>query len=94
MRKESIITANSENIKKCLKIHGCSQTELANALGVTLQSVNKWWKGDIPLTKLQDIAEYLGVTVSELIGEKEPEQQQGDIITIQGKRYLITALDD
>ena len=32
MRKESMIIANSENIKKCLKIHGCSQTELANAL--------------------------------------------------------------
>lgn len=92
-----MIIANSENIKRCLKMHGCSQTELANALGVTLQSVNKWWKGDIPLTKLQDIAEYLGVSVSELIGEKEPEQQtECDTVTIQGKKYKVafTPIDE
>jgi transcriptional regulator with XRE-family HTH domain len=58
-----------------------TQEELAQALGVTNQSVSKWESGiccpDIQL--LPDIAAYFGVTVDELMGYK-PADTSKDII--------------
>ena len=49
---------------------GLTQRELANKVGVTAQAVSKWERGsscpDIAI--LDEIAESLGVSVSELLG--------------------------
>jgi len=67
----SIIKIN-EQILFLRKQKGITQEELAQALGVTNQSISKWESAaccpDIQL--LPDIATYFGVTVDELLGYK------------------------
>ena len=59
------------------KMKGIGQQELADALGVSFQSVSKWETGvtmpDISL--LPDIAEYFDISVDELLGIKPLRQQ-------------------
>jgi transcriptional regulator with XRE-family HTH domain len=59
---------------------GVTQEELAQALGVTNQSVSKWESGvccpDIQL--LPEIAKYFGVSTDELLGYK-PAEKLADI---------------
>lgn len=92
MDKSEQIEKNNDAIKKCLKAHNVTQTELAKAFGIALQSVAKWLQGDMSLTRAQTIASYLNVSLPELLGDTQNEESE--IITFQGKRYKITPLDD
>jgi len=51
-----------------------SQGDLADALGVSRQSVSKWENGNATpdLDKLVKLAKLFGVTLDELVGESEP----------------------
>ena len=91
MDRSEQIKQNNDAIKKCLKAHNCTQTELAQKLGIKLQSVTKWLQGDMSLSRAQEIAKYLNISISELIGEDKADNSE--IITFQGKRYKITPLD-
>lgn len=70
----------SEQIAFLRRQKGITQEQLAQALGVTNQSVSKWKSGtccpDIQL--LPDIAAYFGVSTDELLGYK-PADTFGDI---------------
>lgn len=93
MNKSELIKQNNAAILKCMKDHNCTQTELAKAFGLKLQSVRQWFEGDMSTTRLQAIADYLGVSLPELLGDTTPENDKSEIITFQGKRYKITPLD-
>lgn len=81
----------SENIKNLRKAKGLSQEELAIKLNVVRQTVSKWEKGiSVPDCEIIiRIAESLGVTVSELLGEAEPPCETDEINVIAAKLELL-----
>lgn len=65
-------------IKPIRESTGMTQTELAEKLGVSQQAVSFWENGDrYPRTAdLPRIADALGVTIDELLREKEGEERR------------------
>ncbi|MDO9443069.1 MAG: helix-turn-helix transcriptional regulator [Beijerinckiaceae bacterium] len=59
------------------KAKGLSQSELGKAIGVTFQQVQKYERGVNRVSggRLQQVAQVLGVPLSALFGEDEPEGQ-------------------
>lgn len=91
MEKKERIIKNNEAIRKCMKTHKCTLTDLAGAVGVTKSTIAQWFYGDMSLTRAQSIAEYLGVSLSVLLGETS---EDGEIIEYKGQRYKIIELDE
>ncbi len=79
----------NENLVQMRKIHGMTQEELAEKIGVSRQAVAKWEAGDsLPdLEKSKLLAEVLGVTLDELANH-EPEDNLGLGLAPKGK-YLF-----
>lgn len=62
------------NLKNIRKSKGITQEQLAEAVGVSPQAVSKWELNGYPDTPLlPEIAEFLGVTIDELFGNKKEE---------------------
>lgn len=63
----------SQKLKRYRKDRDLIQEEVANHLGVSVQTISKWERGDgyPDITMLPVIANYFGVTVDELIGMDE-----------------------
>ena len=86
----------SENLKALRKERGNTQDELANHLGISVQAVSKWERGDgFPdITLLPYIASYYNVTVDDILGcnslRKQEEikafKEQAQILINKGKR--------
>ena len=64
----------NENIKSLREEMGMTQSELANSLFVTPQSVSRWENGSAypDIEKLPLLSEIFGVTVDELLGVSQP----------------------
>lgn len=59
-----------------------TQADVAAALGVSRQAVQKWCTGTPPtLSNLKRLAQYLGTTVAALAGDEEPQYQPVDGFT-------------
>ncbi len=67
-----------ENLRKLRTTRGNRQEDLANHLGVSVQSVSKWERGEnLPdLTLIPAIASYYNVTVDDLLGVGEVRKQE------------------
>ena len=86
----------SENLKVLRKKRGNTQDELANHLGISVQAVSKWERGDgyPDITLLPYIASYYEITVDDILGcnslrkqeEIEAFKQQAQILINKGKR--------
>lgn len=61
-----------KKIAELRKQKNLTQSELADAMGVSFQAVSNWERGNsMPdISKLADLTELLGVTVDELLGKK------------------------
>lgn len=81
----------SENLKKLRKGKGLSQEELAIKLNVVRQTVSKWEKGlSVPDAEmLICIAEELGTTVNELLGETVSADEGTDTQILAAKLELL-----
>lgn len=86
----------SENLKNLRKQRGNTQDDLANHLGISVQAVSKWERGDgFPdITLLPHIASYYEVTVDDILGcnslrkqeEIESFKKQAQVLINKGKR--------
>ena len=63
----------AENLALYRKLHGLTQSELAEAIGYSNKSVSKWERGDgtPDILILLTLSEIYGITVSELVGQTE-----------------------
>ena len=86
----------SENLRKFRKERGNTQDDLANHLGISVQAISKWERGDgFPdITLLPYIASYYEVTVDDILGcnfirkQKDIEafEEQARVLINKGKR--------
>lgn len=92
----------SESLKILRKERGTTQDDLANHLGISVQAVSKWERGDgFPdITLLPYIASYYEVTVDDILGCNALRKQediaafrnQANILINKGKRKERLAL--
>ena len=88
----------SERIYDLRKQRALSQEQLAEALGVSRQTVSKWECGTAApeLEKLRAIADYFGVTLDELTGSPTPGRElpragrAGAALCLLGALGLVT----
>lgn len=75
--ERAFFVAMGERITKLRKAHNLTQTQLAEALGVTQQTVQAYEAGSrrIPVSALPMVARTLSVSLMELFGE-EPQQDK------------------
>lgn len=79
-----------QNIKTLCKSKGITPTNACEESGAGRNFMDNIKKGSIPsVAKVQMLAEYLGVTVSELLGEKTASTIQDDELS-DGERALMT----
>ncbi|MBE6585439.1 MAG: helix-turn-helix transcriptional regulator [Ruminococcaceae bacterium] len=71
------ITLN-EQLKKLRKKKGNTQEDLANHLGVTVQAVSKWERGEgyPDITLLPAVSAYYNVSIDELLGVGQVEREK------------------
>lgn len=74
-----IRNAFAVNLKKYRVIKGLTKQDLAQALNVHWNTVNRWEKGELfpKADMLEKVAEILGVTVNDLLSPPEPEPFPG-----------------
>lgn len=85
------MSALQTNLKQILRDKGLTQTQLADALGISKGTLSDWLSGRYyPRGKyLQAMCQYLGVTMGELVSEKKDTSQlDAEIVS------LYTALPD
>ena len=82
------------DIKKVIKDHGYNSQKIAKALNISQQAVSQAINGNPSLSRLQEIAGVLGIPVSELVADDDPNTPQfmGAVTEVQlgTKRYQIT----
>ncbi len=66
------------NIKRIRLERNLTQEEVASHLGISFQSISKWERGDgyPDIEMLPAIANYLGISVDELLGVSEQEKKE------------------
>ena len=68
-----------QNIKSYCELRGIKPTVACRESGVGTSFINNVERGQTPsVAKVQMLADYLGVTTSELLGEKIPATGEGD----------------
>lgn len=79
-----------QNVKALCKAQGTTPSVASEASGAGRNFMDNIKKGSIPsVAKVQMLAEYLGVTTSELLGEKKEPTAQDDGLS-EGELALIT----
>lgn len=86
-----------KNIKKYRKEKKLSQTQFGKLLGVNRGAVSMWETGETqPYGKIDKIAEVLGVSTIELIGDADEYQEMRDVadfldnqIRFENEEYII-----
>lgn len=70
-----------QNIKKYCAIKGIKPTVACRESGVGVSFINDIDRGQTPsVAKVQMLAQYLGCTVSDLLGERPSDMETGNII--------------
>ena len=77
------------DIKKVIREHGLTLTEMGNKLGVTKSSMTQLVSGNPTLSRLQDMAKVLGIPVSELLRDTDEPPKGGIVCPHCGKPLNI-----
>lgn len=70
-----------ENLKELRKATKTTQNELAEAIGVSQQSINKYENHNVEpdIESLRRMADYFGTTIDYIVGHSELRYKVGDI---------------
>jgi len=88
----------SQNIKHLRLLHNLSQKELADKIGKVPSAISGYESGkkEAPISVLQEIADFFGVSITDLVGE-DLTQQAGESLptyhTTREKRLLHENID-
>lgn len=77
------------NIKKVIKAHGFTMKSVADSLGITLAALSQIASGNPSVKRLQEIADIIGVSLSELVSD-ESEKQTFIICPHCGERIKLS----
>ena len=68
----------SENFNRYMKDFGYTQTEVAEAIGVTQQAINTWATGkNVPrIDKVSKLASFFGVRITDLTDRHNPNMEE------------------
>lgn len=70
------------DIKKKLKEYGFTTQMIADKIGISQQAVSQAVNGNPTLSRLQEIAGAMGITVSELVKDEEVNTQDRVVLTV------------
>lgn len=100
MDKQNEIISN--NLKRLIAKSGLQQNQIAEAIGISPQSFNQYVKGIAcpRMNRTQAIADYFGVTVSEIVDEAfVPTDEEQRLLILfehlnnEGKKRLLEQAD-
>jgi transcriptional regulator with XRE-family HTH domain len=74
----------SRNLNRYLSLNNITQREVANSIGVSTQTFNTWCKGKaLPrMGKVQRIADYFGISKSDLIDDNNDSSDCANVINV------------
>lgn len=70
------------DIKKKIKECGFTTQQIAEKLNISQQAVSQAINGNPTLSRLQDIADAIGISVSELVSDEPQPQENEAVFTI------------
>ena len=78
------------DIKKKIKECGFTTQQIAEKLNISQQAVSQAINGNPTLSRLQDIADAIGITVSELVSDEPQSQESEAVFTISKDVKKVT----
>ena len=78
------------DIKKKIKEYGFTTQQIAEKLSISQQAVSQAINGNPTLSRLQDIADAIGISVSELVSDEQQPQESEAVFTIPKDVKKIT----
>jgi transcriptional regulator with XRE-family HTH domain len=86
----------SENLKNLRRDKGNTQDDLARHLGISVQAISKWERGDSfpDITLLPATAEYYGVSVDELLGVGASKREERILAILQEQKRYYDGSED
>lgn len=80
-----------KNLKKLRRDKGITQKQLANMLGVSQQSVNKYENHNVEpdLSTVMKMADYFGTSVDYLIGYTDAETENASLHTVSEEEAVL-----
>lgn len=84
-----------KNLRKYMEQRGKTQTDIANALDVSISTVSCWYYGkSYPrVDVMQRLADYLGVHMHQLTNDEDEEPLNETLFERPGMKVLFRALD-
>ena len=85
-----------QRIRKFRKDKGLNQSELAEKIGKSLRTVQKYEKGEIEVavSVISDIAAVLGISSSDILGYKSGIEHIGSLSDIMSFLYMLENVRD
>ena len=77
-------------VKEVIKAKGLTMQQVADELGITRDTLTRNMNGNPTIETLEKIAKTLGVSVSDLLNEEKPEEDQNTITCPNcGKKFKM-----
>lgn len=76
------------NIKNVISRQGFTMQQVADKIGITQQAVSQAVNGNPSLSRLKEIADAIGVTVSELLADDPTQPADGEEMVITVSRNV------
>lgn len=80
-----------KNLRKLRLNHRLSQQQLADVIGVTQQSINKYENHNVEpdIDTLMRLADYFHTTVDYLVGRTPPEETEEEVLELNREEWVL-----